>query len=196
MIRLVYFYILSCDIVLCLLLGCHKRPQQNDTSKVQNESSTSEKKTPIYDSTYLSLDSLRNAMINDEDCGWIRLKDGVYKTDSDKVMGHVNITISHSFTFADLDGDGYKDAIGSIAAKTGGSGVFISMDVFLNKHGRAVHTASYNIGDREGIDSIKVIGDTINLYHMKRASGEAMASASFHEHKKFKLSGNKLIELE
>ena len=196
MTRLFYFYILSCGIILSLFTGCTKRPQQNDTSKVQNESSTSEKKTPIYDSTYLSLDSLRNAMINDEDCGWIKLKNGVYIIDNDKVRGHVHIAISHSFTFADLDGDGYKDAIGSIAAKTGGSGVFISMDVFLNKHGRAVHTASYNIGDREGIDSIKVIGDTINLYHMKRASGDAMASASFHEHKKFKLSGNKLIELE
>ena len=197
MTQSIYSFILSFCIILIILTGCNKKPPQNEIPKLQVTSLALEKKTPIYDSTYLSLDSLNNAMIYDEDSGWLRLKNRSFVTDSDKVMGHVDIGISDSFTFADLDSDGYKDAIGSIGVNNGGSGRFISMAIFLNKHGSAIHTASYSIGDRIAPDSIIVVGDTINLFYKERTKEEAMASGgSIPIHKKLQLVGNKIIELE
>lgn len=181
-----YSFVYPVAIISILLISCNKESSARKNSE-------SQKISTLLDTTCLTLDSLKNAMVNDEDYGLIRLQNGKYKNDSEQV----DMCISDEFTFADLNGDGYKDAIGSIGVNTGGTGTFLSLDVFLNKQGSAVHTASYFLGDRVGPDSIRVISDTINLYFMKRTQGEPMSGrGSIPVHKKFKLVERKLIELK
>jgi hypothetical protein len=139
-------------------------------------------------------------LVYDEDYGWIRLKggcfDGSIVTESHDTM-HVSVGLSGKFTYADLNGDGYKDAIGSLGLNDGGSATYISMDVFLNTHGSAIHAASYDFGDRIGPDSIIVSHDTIKVYYTTRTPDEPMASAgSIRNHKLFKFAHNKLEELK
>ena len=195
--RLIHYFVLSFFIISLLITGCHKKASQTEKQNLLNDSSVLKKAIEIQDTTVLSIDSLKNTLIKDEDCGWIKLKDGEYKCDSCYGFDHIIADLCDDFTYADLNGDGYKDAIGSTAVNSGGSGTYISLVIFMNKHGRAIYTASYSLGDRIGPDSIRVEKDTINLYYMERSKEDAMASGgSIPVHKKLKLDGHKIIELD
>jgi len=132
------------------------------------------------DSTTLSLDSLYNALVYHADLGWIQLKDRDYSvTHKDSSRAHLGL--SPDFVFSDLDGDGYKDAIGSMTVNFGGSGVFNSLIIFLNKKGRALFAGSYFIGDRERVDSIKVSHDTLDAFLLVHGPQEPLCCPTLHE---------------
>ena len=145
-------------------LGCGRTGSRApDHKPVTFSFPPSESQTVPDDSTALSLDSLRNALVSTTDYGSVRLKNGEYIVDVEDSL-KLYISLVDSFINVDLDGDGYKDAIGCLSINTGGSGCFNSLDIFLNRHGSAFHAASYEIGDREGFDSLKVAGDTLDVF--------------------------------
>jgi hypothetical protein len=153
------------------------------------------KQPPVFDSTYLSLDSLKNALVNDEDFGWVRLKDGSYTPDAEGSMGG-DVTLVSDFTFMDLNNDGRKDAIGMLSSNTGGSGCFISMVIFLNRNGSPIFTDSYYIGDREGIDSIKFDGRRIHAFLKIHAPNDPMCCPSLSIEKDFDFINDRLKEIK
>jgi hypothetical protein len=186
--------------LVCLLLpiffgACITKGKQSIVNNQRDSSQNQQIIPATKDTTCLSIDSLNNALICDEELGWIRLKHGRYSR-------HVNDLLSFDtyyvgdFTFADLNNDGYKDAIGMISANTGGSGCYISMVVFVNKKGSPLFADSYFIGDREGIDSIKIVGRQLDVFFLKHGPNDGMAKATLRVEKKFEFIKNKLVELK
>lgn len=153
------------------------------------------KQPTVYDSTYIPFDSLKNALIHDEDFGWVRLKNGEYSVnDSDSQIGDIRYV--GDFAFVDLDNDGYKDAIGTLSTNTGGSGCFISMVIFLNRNGSPIFTDSYFIGDREGIDSVKFDGRRIHVFLKIHGPNDPMCCPSLPIEKNFDFTNDRLKEIK
>ena len=117
------------------------------------------------DPTALSLDSLKNALVRLPRVGEFRLEDGAASVKPPEEEMEMSVWFSSGFINVDLDGDGLKDAIGGITENfEGGSGFFNSLDIFLNRNGSPFHAASYSIGDRETADSLRVIGNILDVF--------------------------------
>ena len=170
-----------CHIILLSLslIGC-------------NEPHETQRQIGLPNKAKLTLDSLRNALVDDEELGWVKLQDGRYED----TVRQIDLTLFEQFASADFDSDGYEEAICLVGANTGGSGTFMTLDLFHNDHGSAVQAGSYEMGDRVGPDSVIVVADTINLYFQTRGPDDGMAKdGSIHVHKKLKLLKDKLVEL-
>ena len=150
------------------------------------------KKPIVFDSTCVSLDSLRNALIHDDDLGWVRLNNGEYKDDASG--GYIHFV--GDFTLIDIDNDGLMDVIGELSENGGGSGCFISAVVFLNRKRIPIYTDSYYIGDREGIDSIVSADHKLNIYFKVHGPNDAMCCPTQSIAKVFKFENNKLVEVK
>jgi hypothetical protein len=159
-------------------------------------SSTVQQKMTTSDSTCLSLDSLNNALVHDEDFGWVRLRNGIFSVDKNDSLLYGAVGYFGKFTFVDLDNDGFIDALATLGTNTGGSGCFNSLVVFLNKNGTPVYTDSYSIGDREGVDSIKINNRTLRVFFKKHSPNDAMCCPSLTVEKQFEFINNKLRELK
>jgi len=182
-----------CFSVLLLSFGCRKTGSGDANRHPTVLSFTfPERQTAPNDSLALSLDSLRNALINTTDYGSIRLSNGEYSIDPLRL----SISFLGGFINLDLDGDGYKDAIGSLSINTGSSGCFNSLDIFLNRRGTAYHSDSYEIGDRERIDSLRVMGDTLDVFFLVHGPGDPMSSPTMTEERRLLFVGGKIVEIE
>jgi len=150
------------------------------------------------DSTALSLDSLMNAFVNSSE-GWVRLNDGVYSIDTmDSDGGRISFWVGFygGFINVDLDGDGDRDAIVCLSENSGGSGIFNSLDIFLNRHGSAFHTASYLIGDREVFDSLYVTGNTLDVFFKVHSPSDGACCPTLTEKRRLKLVKGEIVEVE
>ena len=175
-----------CFFIFFLNVGCGKKSTQNEHQ--------------LNTVQYLSIDSVKNALMHTEDFGEIKLVESHCVIDEPDSLANdtyqVTFDLLDNFTSADLNKDGYADVIGSMAYNAGGTGTFVSMEIFLNQQGSARHTASYLIGDRIKPDSIIVRIDTINLYFKDRLPDEPMSGpGSIVTHKMLKLLDNGIIEL-
>jgi len=198
MSKINYITIIVCLVYLLLPISFGACITKDKRSIVNNQRDSSQDQQVIpaaKDTTCLSLDSLKNALICDEELGWIRLKNGEYSRHVKDLWSFDTYYVG-DFTFADLDNDGYKDAIGMISVNTGGSGCYISMVVFLNKKGSPFFADSYFIGDREGIDSLKVTGRKLDVFFRMRGTHNGVADTTFTVEKKFEFIKGKLAELK
>jgi hypothetical protein len=147
------------------------------------------------DSSVLSPDSLDNALVYSQYCGWVRLKHGRYQI---HIPDSLDISMHYirKFENVDLDGDGRKGAIGSLSVNTGGSGCFVSLVVFRNSLGSARHAASYEIGDRANFDSLIVRGDTLKVLFIVHGPGDAACCPSHRLWRQLRFTGSDLVELK
>jgi hypothetical protein len=142
----------------------------------------------------LSDDSLTNALIKIPS-GVFRLEGGKYCVDTLDSEGwrHYLFVGLTGFIKVDLDGDGSKDAMGSLSVNTGGSGIFNSLDIFLNRGGSAFHMDSYLIGDREGIDSVCIIGSILDVFLKVHGPNEPMCCPTMTELRRLQIVDDKII---
>jgi hypothetical protein len=145
------------------------------------------------DTTCLLIDSIQNALIFVDECGWVRLTNGEYSLFIKDSLD-IRIHFIGYFFFVDINGDGYKDVIACLSENDGGSGCFTSMDVFLNQHGSPHYISGPYIGDREGFDSLKVEDNDINVSFTIHGPNDPMCCPSEIEERSFTFANDSLIE--
>ena len=150
----------------------------------------------INDTTCLSIDSIRNSLIYDNESGWARLRDSKYSFFNKEEDIEMSIELTDKYYFVDVDGDGYKDAIGCLAVNAGGTGWFTSLAIFLNRNKTSHYSTSYSIGDREGIDSLFVRNNTLDVFFKVHGPNDGMCCPSVTMEKKFVFKSDTLIELK
>jgi hypothetical protein len=145
----------------------------------------------------LSTDDIRNAAYNLPKVGKIRFENGSYDRAKNDSLGESSLHVGQVdlFTFGDLNGDGSEDAVTFLARSTGGPEIYLSLEVLLNNNGVPLHTASYVIGDRVAIDSVKIEQETINLYLITQGPGDAMCCPTMHVSRKLHLQNGELVGL-
>lgn len=98
--------------------------------------------------------------------------------------------ITHRPVYADLTGDGVKEAVSIVLQHTGGSGTFYYLVVAGG--GRLIE--SHFLGDRINIVSVKIKNHTITVEYLDRADAQPMATRpSFKTSVEFRLLDNTLV---
>lgn len=98
--------------------------------------------------------------------------------------------IIHRPVYADLTGDGVKEAVSIVLQHTGGSGTFY----YLVVAGGDRPIESHFLGDRINISSVKIKNDTITVEYLDRADAQPMATRpSFKTSVEFRLLDNALV---
>ncbi len=143
------------------------------------------------------MDSIASAVYNIPDIGKVTFKDGAFDEKSGDSLGEsgAHIGLIDLYAFGDLNGDGAEDAVTFLSVNYGGSGIFLSLEVLLNKNGSASHTASYPLGDRIGIDSVKIERGVIDLHIITQAPDDPMCCPTLHVSKMLKLENGELIKV-
>ena len=147
----------------------------------------------------LTLDMLRNAEYRNEwpQKGAAKLKDGQYEEEI--VPGAASKTVialmPDRYAFGDLNGDAVDDAAVVLVASGGGSGSFVYLEAVLNDKGAPKHVAEAALGDRTRIDSIAIQAGQITVDVVTHGPSDPMCCPSLKATKKFKLQGEKLVEL-
>ena len=115
----------------------------------------------------LTADQLKNAayqLVVKDSHPTVRLVNGVYKNGTDPFStDYVSVRLAEPMAFGDLDGDGAGDAAVFLAENYGGSGVFVSVIVMLNKNGQPVEAASELVDDRPNLNGIAIKDGQISL---------------------------------
>jgi len=124
--------------------------------------------TPFNDTPALTADQLKNGQFDlpgaDNTLRSVQFTNGQFVSGSDPAqVGYVSIVMADPIVFGDLDRDGAIDAVVIIAENYGGTGVFTSLAVFLNRGGLPVYTASHFIDDRAMINGFTVANSEIFL---------------------------------
>ncbi len=99
--------------------------------------------------------------------------------------------------FADVDGDGVKDAVVLLRDETGGTGIFYYTAAVLSKAGSWLATDTVFIGDRIRIKEISIDNGVISISVLERGDGEAMtAEPTLPMVYQFKIEGDDLVVIE
>ena len=120
----------------------------------------------------------------------ITLQDGHAK---EAIPGTTALIISEIIrrpVYADLTGDGIKEAVSIVMQHTGGTGTFYYLVAAVSDQ----LVESYFLGDRINIVSLKVLKDTITVLYLDRSGTQPMAmKPSVRSSKDFKLIDNRLV---
>lgn len=120
----------------------------------------------------------------------VTLRDGHMR---EKIPGTTAVIITEVIrrpVYAELTGDGIKEAVSIVMQHTGGTGSFY----YLVAAGSDGPIESYFLGDRINIVSLKVLKDTITVQYLDRSHAQPMAmKPSVRNSKDFKLIDNRLV---
>jgi hypothetical protein len=153
--------------------------------------------TGCVDKRPLTVDSLKLATYDLPETGAITFTNGSYDRRANGFPGKTILHINHIdlYAFGDLNGDGAADGITFLSRRMEGPEIFLSMEVFLNTGGDAVHSGGAIIGDRVAIDSVTIQHQVIRLYLITQGPGDAMCCPMLHVKKEFRLVNNQLTEM-
>lgn len=148
----------------------------------------------------LTLEALKNAKYYCKACaGWVELQDGYYleeKEESGMLFRHETWLSEDIVVYGDLDNDGKEDAAVIIVSNFGGSGVFVELVVMINDKGNPLYLDSEILGDRVIINSIVIESSEIILALIILGPDDPMCCPTLEKIAKYKVSGNKLIEIK
>jgi hypothetical protein len=116
----------------------------------------------------------------------IKFTNGRFKSDSD------DDAIMQT-AVGDLDGDGIADGAIAFYESFGGSGVFMTMTVFLYKNHQPVQIGSRALGDRSNLKSLKISNKTLTLDIITHGPNDPAVSPTVHKVIKFHVKHGKLI---
>jgi len=195
--------------------GCNRIPQSGTAMEKRNEIPSSLARTEAEssakprlssevrvnqaDSMSAWIDSLKNALVPNDNGDWVRLRNGECIWPTGDTIGQTATWASiglSNFVLADLDSDGHKDAIALLSECGGGSGIFNSLVVLLNRNGSAKYAAAYFIGDREYYDSIKVSGRVLDVFFKIHGPDDPSCCPSLNAERKLIFLGDTLIEVD
>jgi hypothetical protein len=92
--------------------------------------------------------------------------------------------------YADLTGNGGREAVSVLLQHTGGSGTFYYLAIADDD----TPVASYFLGDRIKIMSVKIVNDVITVEYLRRADSQPMAARpTIRARMEFKLVGKVLV---
>jgi hypothetical protein len=149
------------------------------------------------DSAHFSTESVRNAVYDIPKVGKITFKDGAYDQEANESLGqsYAHIGLVDLFAFGDLNEDGSEDAVTFLASKSSNPGILLSLEVLINNNGSPSHVAGYLIGDRVGIDSVRIVEGLIDLHIITQGPNDSMCCPTLHVSRKLRLQNGKLMEL-
>ena len=97
----------------------------------------------------------------------------------------------------DLNADGIPDAAVVLVYQGGGSGTFYSLSVLLGTGlGKSAPTNDVSLGDRIGIDAVRIEGGRVTVDTLDRRPGEALATTSVRVTRVFQVTGGTLREIK
>ncbi len=96
----------------------------------------------------------------------------------------------------DLNGDGVDDAAVILISNSGGSGTFYHLAAVLNQNGVPKHTASVSLGDRTRIKSIDIKSGEIVVGMVTHGPNDPLCCPTLEVTQKYKLQGDKLVEVK
>jgi hypothetical protein len=103
----------------------------------------------------------------------VTLVDGKFQSGSG--ADSITAVLLPQMAFGDLNGDGIEDAAVLIGENMGGSGVFVSLIVFLNQNGQPVQGASVLVDDRPKVNSLAIRNGEIIVEATIHGANDVMA---------------------
>jgi hypothetical protein len=105
-------------------------------------------------------------------------------------------TVSSSYAYGDLNGDGASDLVAIADASTGGTGMFTYLLSFTNKNGQPQYAASQFLGDRITVNNVTIQnGGIITVDMITQGPGEPMCCGTLRVIKQYSLKGGALTEV-
>ena len=148
-------------------------------------------------SSGLTLDEIKNAQVYaPQSQKNVKLTDGKYEAGDG--ADYALVEVLPQSTLADLNGDGVQDAAVLLAENTGGSGVFVSLVVFLSSENGFSESQAVLIDDRPQINSLSVTNGKITVDALIHAENDAMVSPTLRVMESYRVYGGSLslVELE
>ncbi len=182
-------------IILLILWGRAGTKAPIESTIVVEESNTTESvsnEAPSY-----PIDVLNATYMIDDRA--ITLIDGTSSMpvaiDSETVM---KVSLLNGPAFADIDGDGVKDAVVILRDEPGGTGVFYFASVLLSGNGNQKSTNSILLGDRIRIQSIEILsGGNVTIQTLEREITDPMtATPSVLKTRLFRVENGTLTEVK
>lgn len=144
------------------------------------------------------LDALPNAEypIQIASTGKAQLKDGVFEEPvAPGAATKATIRLGKEQAVGDVNGDGAEDAVVTLVAQPGGSGVFTFLGLVLNDNGTAKPVTSVLLGDRILVKSLAIQPGAVVVTMLTRKPDEPMSvTPTVEVRRTFKLRGGKLVE--
>jgi hypothetical protein len=152
----------------------------------------------------LTINSLANVQVPNfaiEGKDFVALKNGEYTFVSElsspdyEVTGYVALlTSTSSYTYSDFNNDGMADVAATIQAKSGGTGTFNYLTVFLNNDGLPEYSTSYYLGDRISVESITASGTDLFVDIITQGPDEPMCCGTTPKSLHLSVYGNSIFE--
>lgn len=147
----------------------------------------------------ITLEALRNAQYRSPDWGEFQLTDGIYHRPPLAPGESADIYVTQlrdPLAYGDLDGDAVEDAAVILTTQNGGTGHFMELAVMLNKNGAAENIATVSLGDRVGVEAMRIEAGVIVLDMRVHGPNDPMCCASQFETWRFRLEGGALVRVE
>lgn len=106
----------------------------------------------------------------------IAIRDGIATESNPGSVSTIKTSVLEGPAFADMDGDGRKDAVAILRDEPGGTGIFYYASVLLANSNPLVSTNAILLGDRIRIKEISISGNKISIVILDRNEGEAMVT--------------------
>ncbi len=123
------------------------------------------------------------------------LQEGACTVD-DPVVGRIEVKLIEPFAFGDLNDDGAQDAAVLLAARAGGSGVFVSLHAVLNQNGQPQPAASSLIDDRPLVQRLTIDNGRIVLDATVHDHDDAACCPEWQVRRAFRLVGLSLMMVQ
>ena len=161
-----------------LIAGCHKTPMP--PSEMTGE--------VLKNATYRLADF--------PDLAAVKLNDGRYVKKIPGTAMEESVRLESDLkAFADLNGDGTKDAAAILVISGGGSGAFYRLVVLINQNGSPQHVATAALGDRVRIRDISINSGLISIDMLAHGPEDALCCPTMPVIRRYRLNGTRLIEI-
>jgi hypothetical protein len=156
------------------------KPQITDTQEILPTNTSVVESSPTPAVVDLSAEALQNIIYRLSSYGKVKdvqLLNGEYNSAAEN--DPISVRFIKPIVITDLNNDGLKDAAVLVAENYGGTGVFISLVVFLNQEGKAVQSDTILIDDRAEINSFDVVDGKLILEGKVHGVEDAMCCPTF-----------------
>lgn len=159
-------------VVVIIALGVFWQRKSENVSTIQNIEKQDEKSTDLSTITSVLALDIKNAdyvIANRK----VAIRDGVATEHGSSSASVVKTTILEGTAFADIDGDGKKDAVAILRDEPNKTGIFYYLTVLLANANPPMSTNSILLGDRIRIKEISITTEGIIVSVLDRKEGES-----------------------